>query len=219
MVNILMNYPHIIALAVFGGVAFVSLLRYFSVSIFARVSWKWLFVFVVVFYLSYGALLSWGQHFRWEGSALTRDLLVQPLSKDVPLPSLLEWTRPILEKEGGYFKFYAFGHFFLSSIFLFLVTGLFVLVLKLRARYRPINFAENDISAIAIAVLVSGWPGVIVLIPLGFLCAIIISLVSRVLYGTERVYLPPAFLIASPIALAFTVPILKYIHLYTLLKL
>ena len=214
-----MNYPHIIALAVSLSIALVALLRYFNISIFARVSWKWLFVFVVVFYFSYGALLSWGQHVRWEGSEFNRALLKAPLPAEVPLPMFFEWTRAFLQGEGGYFKFYVFGRFLLSSIILFLVTGLFVFVLKLRARYRPINFAENDISAIAIAVLVSGWPGVIVLIPLGFLCAIIISLVSRIYYGTPRIYLPPAFLIAAPFALAFAVPILKYIHLYTLLKL
>ena len=95
----------------------------------------------------------------------------------------------------------------------------FVFLLKLRARYRPTNFAENDILAIAVAVLVSGWPGVVLLIPFGFLCAIVVSIFARVRYGIERVYLPPAFLIASPFALAFSVPILKYIHLYTLLKL
>ncbi len=217
--HILMNYPHIIALVVLASVSLVALLRYFNISFFARVSWMWLFVFVVVFYIVYGSLLSWGQYVRWEGSDMTRAFLTQPLAKEVPLPMFFEWTRPLLEGQGGYFKFYVFGRFFLSSIVLFFVAGLFVFILRLRAKYRPLNFAENDISAIAIAVLVSGWPGVIVLIPLGFLCAIIISVAVRALYGTEHIYLTPAFLIASPFAITFAIPILKYLNLYTLLKL
>ncbi len=221
MISILISYPHIIALVIWTIIALVAVLRYFNISIFVRVSWGWLIVLTIVLHFAYAGLLSWGQYYVWSASSneFGQTLLSAPLAKEAPIPALLEWVRPHLEQPLGYFTFYVFTKFFLRMIILFGLTGLFVIFLKIRARYRPMNFAENDIASIALAVLLSGWPGVIVLIPLGFLCAIIFSLGARIFYGTERIYLPPAFLLAAPFALAFGGIVLTYFNLYSLLKL
>lgn len=219
MLNIFFSQSSIIDLVAWVIVAFVATMRYFKVSIFARVSWRWLVAITVVLHLGYAAFLTWGQYVVWENNEFTKIFLAEPLSPDAPLPIIFEWTRPYFERPLGYFAFYSFGRFFSGIIALFVMTGMLVAFLKIRARYRPINFAENDISAIALAVLIAGWPGVIALIPLGFLCAIFISLGARILYGIERIYLPPAFLIVAPIALTWGASILEFFNLYALLKL
>ena len=142
-----------------------------------------------------------------------------PLSSEVPFPVYLEWARPFFEQQYGYFVLYSFQHFFLSTFALFIVTGLFYLFLVARARYRSFNFREGDIMLIVVAMLVSGWPGVMVLLPIGFVCAVLLSIVARILYGIERIPLPPAFLFAAPLALIFAVQILTTFHIATILKL
>ena len=218
--NILINYPHILALIVWIIIALVAIARYVKVSFFARVSWGWLIAFTIAFHFGYAGLLTWGQYHIWSAPSndFGKSLLSSPLPAETPLPIFLEWVRPHLARPLGYFAFDVFMRFFFNIIILIGLAGLFALFLKLRARYRPINFGENDIAAITLAVLVSGWPGVIVLIPLGFLCAILISLGMRMFRGAERIYLPPAFLLAAPIAITWGVPILTYFHLYSLLK-
>ena len=52
-----------------------------------------------------------------------------------------------------------------------------------------------------------------------FLIAILLSIGARVFYGIERIPLPPAFLLAAPVALIYAVPILTALNLYPLLKL
>lgn len=115
--------------------------------------------------------------------------------------------------------FYSFSHFFLSTIAILIIVGLFYLFLVARARYRSFNFREGDIMLIVLAMLISGWPGVVVLLPIGLVSAILLSLIARVVYGVERTPLPPAFLLAAPFALLFAIPILTAVHLYPLLKL
>lgn len=219
MLNIFFSQSSVIVLAVWMIVALIATMRYFEMLIVARVSWRWLVGITIALHLGYAAFLTWGQYVVWKNNDLTKIFLTEPLSSDVPLPIIFEWVRPYFERPLGYFAFYSFGRFFSGLIALFTVTGLLVLFLKIRAQYQPINFAENDISAIALAVLISGWPGVIVLVPLGFLCAVVISLGARIFYGIERIYLPPAFLVAAPIALTWGVPILEFFDLYTLFKL
>lgn len=219
MLNIFFSQSSVIVFTVWIIVALIATMRYFKVSIFARVSWGRLVAITIALHLGYAAFLTWGQYVVWKNNEFTKIFLTEPISPDVPLPIIFEWARPYFERPLGYFAFYSFGRFFSGLLALFTVTGLLVLFLKIRARYRPINFAENDISAIALAVLISGWPGVIVLVPLGFLCAIAISLCARIFYGIERIYLPPAFLLVAPIALTFGVPILEFFDLYTLFKL
>lgn len=183
------------------------------------ISYGWLVCAAVNLHLLYGALATWGQYSAWGKSEFTKIFLSTPLSKEVPLPMYFEWARTFFEYPHGYFVFYSFQHFFLSTIALLIIVGLFYLFLVARARYRSFNFREGDIMLIVLAMLISGWPGVIVLLPIGLACAILLSLCARIFYGIERIPLPPAFLLAAPIALLFAIPILTVFHLYPLLKL
>ena len=209
----------VIAPIVWVLVALALILRYFKISFFSRVPWWGLAILVLCLHVGYTTFLSFGQYYMWSSSEFTQSFLTQPLAEDVQFPLLLEWTRPWFSGPLGYFGFYVIGRFVLSLAFLIAFTTAVLGLLMLRRKYRPHNFQEGDIIALTLAVLVSGWPGVIVLIPLGFIIAILISVGGKVLYGIERIYLPPAFLLASPIAFIFGIKILTVLHLYPLLKL
>lgn len=219
MIHFLVSYVHLVAFFVWVVFAVIILLRYYSVSYIARVPWGVLVVVAIALHLGYVALLGVAQYELWGASEFTKDFLTQPLAADVPLPWVLELVRHWFEGPLGYFSFYVLGRFALSLGILFIIALFCFILLKIRARYRPRNFKEGDIPALTLAVLVSGWPGVVVLLPLGFIFALIISLGVKIMYGVDRIYLPPAFLVAAPIAFIFSEEILKLVNLYTVLKL
>ena len=217
MLPILLSHYNILVFTISFLIAIVAVLRYFSVSIFSRVSWRSILFLVIAFGIAQAVLLSYGQYMAWSSNELGREFLSLPLPAETPLPIFLEWSRVLFSHHLGYFSFYVLGRFILPMVILFALTGFFSFLLSLRARFYPINFREGDIAAIATALLVAGWPGVMVLVPFGFIFTVIIALIAR-LYGIERILLPPAFLLTAPLAFIFVVPVLKYLHLYTLLK-
>ncbi|MBI5798912.1 MAG: hypothetical protein HZB10_03195 [Candidatus Yonathbacteria bacterium] len=209
-----------IAIAVWLVFFVLVVVRTLRPALVKNVSYKVLVGIALSLYLLYGAVATWGQYRTWATSSdISRALLEAPLAHEVPFPSYLEWTRPLFDHTHGYFWFYSFQHFFLSTIALIIIVGLFLLFLVVRSRTHPINFREGDIMLIALAMLISGWPGVIVLLPIGLVSAILLSIGARVIYGIERIPLPPAFLLASPVAFIYAVPILTALNLYPLLKL
>lgn len=216
--NILIQYPHIVVLALWFLVSLLALLRYFNYPPIARLSWKMLLLSAIVLHVAYGLFLTWGQYVEWQSTPFTKTFLTQPLPSTVPLPFFLEWARPLFEHGPGYFAFYALGRFWINILIILGLTGFFAMLLKLRAYYRPWNFKEGEILAISLALLISGWPGVVVLLPLAFLFAVVFSIISSTMYGISRTYLTPAFLVAAPVALLLGTFILKSVKLYTLLK-
>lgn len=192
-----------------------------------KISYKWLVASAIIFHLFYGFFATWGQYIVWSKSEFTKILLLSALPKEVPFPLILEWIRPLFNGNYGYFAFYAINHFFLSIFALFVVTGFFTLFFKLYCRYYPDNFKEADISIIAISFLIAGWPGVIVLVPLSFIIAIIITslnLIPKINHldighsngeKIDRVSLSTIFFYTAPFALLFVIPIFTFFHLYT----
>lgn len=214
-------------LANFNLIVLIAWIVFFSVVVarYLRPHWvkgiqyKVFVVIAIILHLIIGIFATWLQYAVWGKSEITKGFLSSSLSPEVPFPSYLEFLRPLFDSIHGYFIFYSFQKFFLSTVALLIVTGLFCAFLVARARYRSFNFREGDIMLIVLAMLISGWPGVIVLLPIGLIFSILFSIVARVAYDIERIPLSPAFLFASPFALLFATPILSALHLYTLLKL
>ena len=217
--NFIFSNLNVIEVAVWVVFFFIVAVRYLRPLWVRNFSYGWLVGIAVSLHVLYGIFATWGQYVVWGKSEFTKVFLSSPLANEVPFPSYLEFLRPLFEGDNGYFTFYSFQHFFLSTIALLIVVGLFLLFLVVRSRAHPINFREGDIMLIVLAMLISGWPGVIVLLPIGLLLAIVLSIGARVFYGIERIPLPPAFLLASPVALIYAVPILTALSLYPLLKL
>lgn len=214
-------------LAHFNEIFFVVWVIFFSIVVirFIRplwvknISYSWLVGTALLIHLFYGVFATWGQYVVWNRNELTKVFLSLPLTEEVHFPLYLEFLRPLFNGTNEYFVFYSFQHFFLGTIALLMVIGLFLLFLVVRARTHPVNFREGDIMLIVLAMLISGWPGIIVLLPIGLILAILLSIGARVFYGIERILLPPAFLLAAPIALIYSLPILTALNLYPLLKL
>lgn len=218
--NFIFSNLNTITLVVWLAFFFIVTVRTFRTSGVGNISYRWLVVVAIGIHLLYGAVATFGQYRAWAtANDITRALFSAPLSGEVPLPTYLEWSRFLFEYPHGYFVFYSFGHFFLSTVALLVIVGLFLLFLVVRSRTHSINFREGDISIIVLAMLISSWPGVIVLLPIGLVSAVLLSAGARVFYGIERIPLPPAFLLAAPLALLFAKPILAAFHLYNLLKL
>lgn len=222
LLNFIFSNINIIALAIWFAFYIVVVIRTFRPAWIKHVSYTWLIACAISLHLIYGIFLTWGQYFVWSKSEFTKIFLSSALPKEVPFPTYLEFVRPLFSGAHGYFALYAFEHFFLGIIALFFVTGLFALFFKLYAHYRPALFQERDIAVIALAFLIAGWPGAIVLVPLSFVIAVFITSLSLLKPGfnkTKQVSLPLAFLLATPIALLFSTKILTALHLYALLKL
>jgi hypothetical protein len=219
MMNILIQYPHVIVMVLWFAIVACAILRYANYIFFTKVSWRALVTVAVSVHFGYGVLLTWGQYVQWGSDSVTKVFLEQPLPKVVPLTPFLEWLRPAFEQQLGYFMFYVFGHFWVNIILVLGLAGAFAMLLKLRAYYRPTNFKEGEIAMITLALLVAGWPGIIVAVPLAFIFAIVSSIFSSVFFNVSRIHLAPAFLVAAPVALISGITILKFAGLYTLLKL
>ncbi len=201
---------------IFLGVVVVRFTRPFWVR---SIPYSWLVLGAVSLHLLYGIFATWGQYVVWSSNEFTKVFLSSALSKEVPFPSLLEWVRPLFDGANGYFAFYSFQHFFLSTIALLFITGLFVLFFKMYAVYRPSLFGEGDIAVIALAFLIAGWPGAIVLVPLSLALAVFFAILTLLRPSFSNVSLPASFLLATPFALFFAIPILTSLNLYLLLKL
>lgn len=197
----------------------IVVIRYIRPQLIKNISYGLLAGIAALLHLLYGILATWGQYIVWGNSEFTKILLLSSLAQEVPFPFLLEWMRPFFSGAHGYFAFYSFQNFFLSTVALLVVTGLFYIFLVTRARYRAHNFREGDIMLILLAMLISGWPGIIVLLPIGLISAVILSIIARIFYGIERIPLAPAFLFSAPVALLLAVRILTALNLYPLLKL
>ncbi|MBI5077801.1 MAG: hypothetical protein HZB11_00300 [Candidatus Yonathbacteria bacterium] len=198
-------------LAVLAILVAMRFLRPLSVK---NISYWWFVGIAVALYLFYGAFVTWGQYYVWaNGNELTKVFISAPLPQEAPLPVILEWSRSSFEQPLGYFTYYVFGRIWLNITILFIVSLLFYSILKLWSFYKG-GFLPNGLEMILALLLVVGYPGVLILIPLGFILAIIWF---GVIYFKNRttvqppMYIEPAFLIATPIALFFAKTFLNYL--------
>lgn len=219
MLTFMVSNFNSIALALWVIFFCIVVLRAAKLNLVRNFSFMWLIAIAVFFHLLYGIFATWGQYVVWNQSEVGKVFLSSGLSTSVQFPFILEWARPFFNGAHGYFAFYSFGHFFLSTVALFFITALFVIFFKTYSYYRPESFNEGDIAIITIAFLVAGWLGSIVLVPLAFAVAVLFTLLGLRWGSMPRVGLPESFLIASPLAFLYSVPILKYCNLYLLLKL
>lgn len=211
-----LNIVALVAWVIFLG---IILIRYIRPHWVKNISYAWLILGAITLHLFYAVFVTWGQYHLWSVSSdFTRMLLSAPLPPEAPLPWMLEFIRSYFEGSLGYFVYYAFGHFFFGILILFLITGIFYAIFKFLS-LRKNTFKAEEPEFLCLLMLVSGWPGVIVLLPLGFALAIIYSVGSIVFFKEEQTSPLPAFLFATFIALVGGKVILSLLHLYPLLKL
>ncbi|MCK9344627.1 MAG: hypothetical protein M0P64_00695 [Candidatus Pacebacteria bacterium] len=219
MTNFFFSYFNIIVLAVWIIFFTVVALRVLRPELLKKISYRCLITSAISIHLLYGVFATWLQYIAFSGSSVGQVLVNIALPKEVPFAWFVEWTRPMFEGAHGYFAFYAFQHFFLITVALLALVGLVTLFFSVYAKYRPALFEEGDIAIIALAFLISGWYGSLVLIPLAGVFAALYVIIRIVLKKSNKVNLPVALLLTVPVAFVFAIPILSLLSLYPLLKL
>lgn len=166
------------------------------------ISYKKLIIAVISLNIIYSIFVTWGQYHIWATAAdFTKMFVNLPLPKEVPMPIFLEWTRPLFAHSFGFFLYYILGRVWLNTLVLFLTSIALYFILKAWKSFRG-NFLENGPELFFILMLIVGWPGVVIFIPIGF----IVSLLFFSFYffkGQNSVEIEPAFIVASFIVLVF----------------
>ncbi len=213
-------FAHLNAIALGMWIVFfvVVAVRFLRPLWVKNISYSSLVVGVIALHIFYAIFVTWGQYYIWATSSdFTRALLAAPLPPEAPLPAILEYVRHYFDGPLGYFAYYALGRFFLSVMVLFLVSGLFYAIIKFWNLRRK-SFEAEGPEFLLLLMLIVGWPRVLVLIPLGFLTAILFSITNLMFFKKDKVSLLPAFLVATPIVLIGGNVILDLLHLYVLLN-
>lgn len=179
-----------------------------------NISYWWVVGVVVALHLFYGAFITWGQYYVWaNGNTFTQSLISAPLPTEAPLPSILEWSRPSFEQPLGYFAYYVFGRVWLNIIILFVLSGFFYSIFKVWSIYRG-GFLPNGPEIILATLLLAGYPGILVLVPLSFIASFTLF---GILYFKNRtmdiqpMYIEPSFILVAPVALFFSKTIIGYL--------
>ena len=182
-----------------------------AVRTLGNISFSKLALIAIGLNLFYGLFVTWGQYYVWATSGdFTRTLLSLPLSKEAPLPFLLEWTRTFFEHHLGYFSYYVLGRTWLNILILFLISGALYFIFRVWKFYRA-GFLEQGPEILLVLMLISGFPGVLVLIPLGFIFSILLFIFSY-FKGDKIVNIEPVFILAAFFALLFTRTILSMLQ-------
>ncbi len=218
MFTFLISYPHVIAGVIWGLMAAILILRYFEVSIIKKISLGWFVAAALLLHILYDSLITIGQYIVWSHTKITSVFLTASLPEQVPLAWWMEWLRPWLEQVHGFFVFYAFNHFFLSTTILFLVVLILTLLLVLWSKLSPANFRKGDIAFVVTALLIAGWPKLILLLPSALVLLVACSFVRNRTFKEKHFHIPLPFLFTLPVILLFGEWLLKFFNLYTLLK-
>lgn len=217
ILNFILSNLNILTLAIWTLFFVVVALRFVRPSWVKNIPFRALIVLAFSLHILYGVFISWGQYHVWAmpENEMGKLFLSAPLAPEGLLPSMLEWTRPFFAHPLGYFAYYVLGRFWINIGILFLVTGLFYGLFKFWNSRRG-NFTPEGPELLFVLMLISGWPGVLFMLLIGFIIALCSIVISRAM-GKPRTIVEPAFLAASFVALEFTLPVLDHFHLYTFL--
>lgn len=177
--------------------------KYFKPHWINNISYFNLFLVSVGIHIFFGVLVTWGQYYVWaNGSELTKLLLTLPVSPETPFPRLFLFIRPFFENSLGYFLYYVFGRVWLNIFLSFLISGALYLVFRVWNYYR-VGFLKEGPLLLLILMLISGFPGVIVSVALGFTLSVLFFGVFY-LRGIKTLTVEPIFIFSTILSLLFT---------------
>ncbi len=207
ILNFIFSNLNVIVLAIWIIFWIIVAIRYFCPAWVKNISFSKLAIIAFSLRIIYGIFITWGQYYVWNSNSFTQTLLNSPLAKGVPT---YDFIRPLFENNLGYFSYYVLGRFWLYIFTLFIVSILFYFLSKIWWSYRG-GFSKDGPLLILILMLISGWPGVLVFIPLSLIFSII-YLVFSYFRGKKEVKIEPAFILASLVALIFNNVILDFLQ-------
>ena len=176
-------------------------IRFFRPNWVKNISFSKLILIAIGLNIFYGLFVTWGQYYVWaNGNIVTKDLLNLPLTKETPL--MMEWTRSLFSNHLGYFLHYVLGRVWQNFFISFLISGLFYLLFKVWNFYRG-GFLEQGPELLLILMLVSRFPNILVLVPVGFIFTILLLGFFYFKKGHTEVEIEPAFIFATLFTLIF----------------
>lgn len=208
--NFIFSNLNTIVLVIWIVFLIIVAIRFFRPTLVRNISYFKLILTALSLNIFYGLFVSWGQYYVWaNGSEITKALLNSPLPKEVPF---LEWARPLFSNHLGYFLFYIWGRFWIYILISFLISGILYFLFRFWKSYRG-GFSEQGPELLLILMLIVGYPGVLVLIPLGFVFSILLFGFYYFKGNKEDKILniEPAFIVATFFTLLFTSAILSFL--------
>ncbi len=181
ILNYIFLHLNAIILITWLALLLIVFIRFTKGSWVKNISYKKLVIITFCLNIFYAVFITWGQYYVWAtGNIVSKTFVNSPLPKEVPFPYFLEWVRPLFENYLGYFMYYVLGRFWLYIFLLFIISVALYFLLKLWGKYRG-GFTEDGPLLILILMLISGWPGVLLFVPLGFIFSILYLLFSYIL--------------------------------------
>jgi hypothetical protein len=200
ILNFIFSNLNLIVLCIWVLFLTIVIIRFFRPLWVKNVSFSMLVIIAFFLNIFYGLFITWGQYYVWAtGNIVSKTFVNSSLPKEVPFSSILEWARPLFENNLGYFLYYVLGRFWLYIFILFFISIFLYFILKFWNKYRG-GFSPDGPLLILILMLIAGWPGILVLIPLSFIFSIF-YIIFNLLKGRNSTNIEPAFIIATPIAL------------------
>lgn len=165
-------------------------------AVFFKV-YKLLPMILISFYVFYASIKTFAQYYVWSRSSFGKLLL--PPYQDL-----------------SYFLFYSFGRFWLNALLAIASAFLFYLFFKRLDRYRNGLFKEGEKELGFSLVLISGWPGFAVFVPLVFVITVALSVVRAAIFKLKTTTLGPALLLSAAIILIWGSELIAFFHLNVL---
>lgn len=185
-----------IGLAVLVGIAIMACVAYYRNGTDARrihLYWK-LALGATLFRIVFAGIKTWLQYYAWLESEMSKYLLP-------PHRSIF------------YLLQYGWTHFMLNAVISIGAALLFLGILLLLQRHRERYFEAGEVELGALMVLVVGWPGFLVFIPVVFLAVVLISIIRGILWKEAYTTLGLPFFIAALVSLGFTPALIAFFKL------
>jgi hypothetical protein len=161
----------------------------------------------------FSIFLTASQYYAWSQSELTKIFLSQPLKGGLPFSTLFNNLGNIFGNNSGYFLFYSFGRFWLSLILTISVVLVIAFVFWLTTRLRGVVGLGVSLYWFLCGIVISGWPLLIIYLPLTLIISIITGLVYKKRNPAGEIDLGVPSLVALALVLLFGRILAKYIGL------
>ncbi len=162
----------------------------------------WMIWLAAAVRLIFACTATWVQYYIWSQNAFSRNLL----QAYVPTGELaaLEKILGLFGGQVSYFLVYSWGRFWLNLILVLLVATLFWALLTSLRRYRPRFFKEGEVELGFLLVLLVGWPGFVIFLPLFLLMVVFISALRLLAWGERYTTLGWPMLISAGLTLIWS---------------
>jgi hypothetical protein len=155
---------------------------------------KLIYIFFI-FTILYNLFLTGLQYYIWHASALGRFFFP-------PFQSI------------NYFINYSGYHFWLPSVLNLLIAMIFYGIICLCRKYNQKIIDKNEALLLFLVCLLSGWPGILIFLPLFFLVALFSSILNLLIFKNDRISILWTLIISIIITLFFRDYIIHFLNIF-----